>query len=124
MSISKLSRITNPQAAESDQKTLSAGNRAFAASLYQKLRSTDGNLIFSPYSISLALAMAYAETGEFTNAQKTAAYALKLATAYNMTNDVPAIRQHLRLYQNNQPFRQSFLYTNAPAKEPQLPDFW
>ncbi len=63
------------------------------------------------------LAMAYAETGDFTNAQQSAAYALKLATAYDMTNDVPAIRQRLQLYQNHQPFRQSFLFTNAPLKD-------
>ena len=55
-----------------------------------------------------AMAMAYAELGQFTNAQQTAAYALKLATAYDMTNDVPLIQQRLQLYQNRQPFRQSF----------------
>jgi tetratricopeptide (TPR) repeat protein len=65
-----------------------------------------------------ALAMAYAETGQFTNAQQTAAYALKLATANDMTNDVPVIQQRLQLYQNNQPFRQSFLFTNAPVNNP------
>lgn len=57
---SKLARVTNPQAPESDLQNLSAGNRAFTADLYQKLRAQDGNLIFSPYSISLALAMTYA----------------------------------------------------------------
>lgn len=56
---SKLVRIANPQAPQSDLDTLSAGNRAFTASLYQQLRAQDGNLIFSPYSISLALAMTY-----------------------------------------------------------------
>jgi Flp pilus assembly protein TadD len=60
-----------------------------------------------------AMAMAYAEIGQFTNARQAAADALKLATAYDMTNDVPLIRQRLQLYQNHQPFRQSFLYTNA-----------
>ncbi len=65
-----------------------------------------------------AMAMAYAELGQFTNAQQTAAYAFKLATAYDLTNDVPLIRQRLQLYQNNQPFRQSFLSTNAPANKP------
>ena len=47
---------------------------------------------------------------------KSAAYALKLATAYDMTNDIPVIQQRLQLYENDQPFRQSFLYTNTPAK--------
>ena len=65
-----------------------------------------------------AMAMAYAEIGQFTNAQQTAAYALKLAAAYDMTNDAPLIQQHLQLYQDRQPFRQSFLFTNAPANKP------
>jgi len=65
-----------------------------------------------------ALAMAYAEIGQFKQAQQAAAYALKLATAYGMTNSIPLIRQRLQRYQNDQPFRQSFLFTNAPASEP------
>ena len=36
-----------------------AGNR-FACDLYHELRDTDGNLFFSPSSISTALAMTYA----------------------------------------------------------------
>jgi len=56
---SKLARLTNPQIPKSDLQTLTAGNRAFTADLYNKLRTKDGNLIFSPYSISLALAMTY-----------------------------------------------------------------
>jgi protein O-mannosyl-transferase len=63
------------------------------------------------------LAMAYAEIGEFTHAQESAAYALKLATTYEMTNDIPVIQQRLQLYGNHQPFRQSFLYTNTPARK-------
>lgn len=56
---SKLVRIANPESPQGDLDMLSAGNRAFTASLYQQLRTEDGNLIFSPYSISLALAMTY-----------------------------------------------------------------
>jgi serine protease inhibitor len=36
------------------------GNTAFALELYARMRSNEGNLIFSPYSISSALAMTYA----------------------------------------------------------------
>ena len=36
------------------------GNNAFALELYAKLRQGEGNLFFSPYSISTALAMTYA----------------------------------------------------------------
>ena len=35
-------------------------NTMFALDLYQKLRSIDDNIFFSPYSISSALAMTYA----------------------------------------------------------------
>ncbi|HMD87971.1 MAG TPA: serpin family protein [Anaerolineaceae bacterium] len=60
IAVSNLARISNPGVPQSDQDALSAGNRAFSADLYQKLRSQSGNLFFSPYSISLALAMTYA----------------------------------------------------------------
>ena len=63
-----------------------------------------------------AVAMAYAEAGQFTNAQQAAQDAVTLATAYDLTNDVAQMRQRLQLYQNRQPFRQSF--TNAPGREP------
>jgi len=40
--------------------TVVNGNTAFALDLYQQLRREPGNLFFSPYSISTALAMTYA----------------------------------------------------------------
>jgi serpin B len=55
----KVQRAMNPQVPESDQQALAAGNEAFAAALYQQISKQDGNLFFSPYSISLALAMVY-----------------------------------------------------------------
>ena len=53
-------RNTAPSVAPADMATLSTGNSAFAFDLYQALRKKDGNLFYSPYSISLALAMTYA----------------------------------------------------------------
>jgi serpin B len=44
----------------SDEALLVEGNSAFAFDLYQALRGREGNLFYSPYSISLALAMTYA----------------------------------------------------------------
>lgn len=41
-------------------ETVVQGNTEFALDLYQKLRTVEGNLFFSPYSISTALAMTYA----------------------------------------------------------------
>ena len=44
----------------SDEALLVEGNSAFAFDLYQALKGQEGNLFYSPYSISLALAMTYA----------------------------------------------------------------
>jgi serpin B len=41
-------------------KAVIAGQNAFALDLYKQLRGEEGNLFFSPYSISTALAMTYA----------------------------------------------------------------
>lgn len=57
---SKLVRIAAPSVPQADLAQLVQGNSDFAMALYQQLRSGDGNLFFSPYSISLALAMTYA----------------------------------------------------------------
>lgn len=46
--------------AEEDALSLVSGNNAFAFDLFRKVRKQEANLIFSPYSISLALAMTYA----------------------------------------------------------------
>jgi len=45
---------------DSSVETVVRGNTAFALALYQKVRTEGGNLFFSPYSISTALAMTYA----------------------------------------------------------------
>lgn len=47
----------NPPAA--DTSALVAGNTEFAMALYQLLKAGDGNIFYSPYSISAALAMTY-----------------------------------------------------------------
>jgi len=43
-----------------DAQNFAGGNTAFALDLYARLESTDGNLFFSPFSISTCLAMTYA----------------------------------------------------------------
>ena len=53
-------RITSPDVSPSEQALLAEGNSAFAFELYQALKGEEGNLFYSPYSISLALAMTYA----------------------------------------------------------------
>ena len=53
-------RISTPDVSQTDLTTLVAGNSGFAFDLYRPLKDTDGNLFYSPHSISLALAMTYA----------------------------------------------------------------
>jgi serpin B len=53
-------RITSPDVNPSEQALLVEGNSDFAFALYQALREQEGNLFYSPHSISVALAMTYA----------------------------------------------------------------
>ncbi len=66
---SNLQRETNPGVDAERVDSLVQGNNAFALDLYRSLRSSDGNLILSPYSISLALAMTYAGARGETESQ-------------------------------------------------------
>ncbi|QTA87324.1 Serpin domain-containing protein [Desulfonema magnum] len=65
---SDLSHEDSPDVGPDELYELTEGNSVFAFDLYQALRDRDGNLFYSPYSISMALAMAYAgsrnETGQ------------------------------------------------------------
>jgi serpin B len=62
---------------QSDVETLVQDNSAFALDLYQKLRMSEGNMFFSPYSISTALAMTYA--GARGNTEKEMATTLRFS---------------------------------------------
>ncbi|HXI68992.1 MAG TPA: tetratricopeptide repeat protein [Verrucomicrobiae bacterium] len=62
-----------------------------------------------------ALAMACAETGDFTNAMEAGQVAARLAAQAKL-KDLAMIQRRLELYQNHQPWRESFRDTNAPVK--------
>ena len=66
---SAVERETSPEVSDSELSELVRGNSAFAFGLYQNLRDEDGNLFFSPHSISLALAMTYAGARGETESQ-------------------------------------------------------
>jgi len=65
----------------SDVKNLAGSNTAFALDLYAQLKIADGNLFFSPYSISACLAMTYA--GARGNTATQMAQTLRFATNQN-----------------------------------------
>jgi serpin B len=52
------SRSTAVSVPDADLTTVVAGNTAFALDLYQQVRKDKGNLFYSPFSISEALAIA------------------------------------------------------------------
>jgi serpin B len=52
--------VDAPAASDAEVTELVDGNTAFAFDVYQALRAGDDNLFYSPYSISMALAMTYA----------------------------------------------------------------
>jgi len=78
---SDLQRAADVQVPQSDADALAAGNRAFAIDLYHQLSSKDGNLIFSPYSISLAMAMVDAGARDKTADQINTAMHFTLPSA-------------------------------------------
>ena len=65
-------RNLTPSASADDLTELADGNVAFAFDLYDTLQDEDGNLFFSPYSISTALAMTYAGAAGDTASQMAA----------------------------------------------------
>jgi serpin B len=65
-------RNLSPAASAHDLTELADGNAAFAFDLYHTLRGEGGNLFFSPYSISTALAMTYAGSAGETASQMAA----------------------------------------------------
>ncbi len=58
--------------------TLVKGNSAFAVKLYQELGAKEGNLFFSPFSVSSALGMTYAGARENTAAEMKSAMNFEL----------------------------------------------
>jgi serpin B len=70
---SSAKRVTDPQVSASDATTFTSDNEAFALNAYQVMAAQAGNLVFSPTSISLALAMAYAGAAGTTASEMAAA---------------------------------------------------
>ncbi|MBP1707054.1 MAG: serpin [Chloroflexi bacterium] len=71
-------RQTAPPVDQSDVAAQVDGNSALAFNLYQVLKEAEGNLFYSPYSISEALAMTYGGARGETERQMQAALQFKL----------------------------------------------
>jgi len=63
-------------AADNPAMSFTQGNNVFALTMYQQLRTADGNIFFSPLSIRTALAMTYAGAREETANQMKSALQL------------------------------------------------
>ena len=88
---SSLERDTAPELSADDAHALVAGNTDFALALYQQLRAAEsGNLFYSPYSISTALAMLYAGAAADTETQMAEAlhFTLPQATLHTGFNSL------------------------------------
>jgi len=85
---SEKARIETMEVSGRDQSDLTDGNGSFAFALYQQLKEKEGNLFYSPYSVSAALAMTYAGARGTTAEQMAGAMHFnlpqdKLHTAFN-----------------------------------------
>ena len=83
---STYARDVSPKVSSGDETSLVAGNTDFAFSLYHGLSAapgggTTGNLFYSPYSVSLALAMTYAGAHGETATQMATALDFTLASS-------------------------------------------
>lgn len=86
-------RNTSPDVPSADLTQLVDGNNEFALNLYKSLKEKDGNLFYSPYSISLALAMTYAGARGETETQMadTLNFALPQDRLHPAFNDLDLI---------------------------------
>ncbi len=66
---SDISRDTQPVVDENSVTAIATGNNAFAFDLLRQLQTETGNVFYSPYSISSALAMTWAGARGNTEAQ-------------------------------------------------------
>ncbi len=66
---SELQRQMTPSVSSAQQEVLTEGNTAFALDLYGQLKNESGNIMASPFSVSIAMAMLYAGAKEETATQ-------------------------------------------------------
>ncbi|MBN1375783.1 MAG: serpin family protein [Dehalococcoidia bacterium] len=86
-------RVMSPAVSQSDMAALVEGDNVFAFNLYRSLKGAGGNMFFSPYSISVALAMTYAGARGLTQQQMadTLHYTLPQENLHPAFNNLDAI---------------------------------
>ena len=90
-------RVSLAELENTDLATLVDGNTAFTLDLYQELKSQEGNIFYSPYSLSVALAMTYAGARGETEQQMMEALSFYLSQdqlhpAFNYLDQILATR--------------------------------
>jgi serpin B len=107
---SDIGRAPAMAVAGDDLAALIAGNTDFAFSLYRELAADDGNLFFSPHSISVALAMVSAGARGETRAEIAEALSFRLEEpalheAFNALDLALASRGEGAMGRDGEPFR-------------------
>lgn len=105
-------RVQLPAVSPSDLAELVAGNSAFAFDLYRAIRKKEGNLFYSPYSLSVALAMTYAGARGTTERQMADVLHFtlpqnRLHPAFNLLDQALASRGATAKSKDDKPFRLS-----------------
>ena len=90
--------------------SLVEGNTTFALDMYQKVRGNEGNIFFSPYSISTAFAMTFAGAQCETQKQMAEVFHFSLDPC-QLHPSFSELQAHFQKLQRNNPFRLNI--TNA-----------
>lgn len=110
VAVKSLKARENPAVPPEDRTALAAGNAAFALKLFAQLDKSDKNVVFSPASISTALAGAYAGARTETEAQMAKALQFtlpqdRLHPAMNLLSQELSARGQGAQGADNGPFR-------------------
>ena len=107
---SSFQRVADPQVSEADSTQVASDNAAFALDVYKRLGATNTNIVFSPASISIALAMTYAGAAGTTATEmaQTLHFTLppeRLHPAFNALDQALASRGEGKLGADGGPMR-------------------